>query len=83
MPREEIGELTDWHVWELYIKPALRKAGKKAGKGGKKRKLRLPTRDEFIATGVHLGGNPDALGRQYDEWAASDEGRRLLDGRDA
>ncbi|AMV24595.1 hypothetical protein VT84_09380 [Gemmata sp. SH-PL17] len=81
MPRAEIGELTDWHVWQLYIRPAVhsaRKSGRRDGGRRRNRKAsRLPTREEYIATGAHLGGDPEALGSEYDTWAASEEGQRL------
>lgn len=87
MPRAEIGELTDWHVWELYIWPevvrARRQDGSRAGDGFGRRgkKTRLPTKEEYIATGERLGGDRDDLGKAYDQWAASEEGKRALEGR--
>lgn len=84
--REEIGELTDWHAWELYIRPQVERARDKEDreddeeeKGGS-RKSRLPNREEYISTGMQFGGNRDDLGKAYDQWAASEEGQRLTNG---
>lgn len=84
VPRAEIGELTDWHVWNQYIKPALQR-NRKPGEGKRRRRKadRLPTREEYIAAGVHLGGDADDLGRAYDQWAASPNGQRALGDGDA
>lgn len=42
----------------------------------------LPTREEFIRTGMQLGGKPEELGATYDAWAATEEGQRVLAGDD-
>jgi hypothetical protein len=85
----EIGELTDDQIWELYIHPELERAKKNRPRGEgaeeeepeKKGRSRLPTRDEYIAGGLALGGNAEDLGKAYDQWAASKEGKRLTRGR--
>lgn len=52
------------------VKPALDRNRKR----GKRTKTdRLPTRDEYVMAGVRLGGDADALGAAYDQWAATRE----------
>lgn len=71
----EVGELTDWQAWELFIYPEFRR---QQPKGRRRRKNpRLPTREEFVATGMHVGLPRDQCEREYDAWAASEEGKRL------
>lgn len=42
----------------------------------------LPTRTQFIETGMRLGGKPEELGATYDAWAATEDGQRVLAGGD-
>jgi hypothetical protein len=75
----EVGELTDWQIWNLLIRPAVRRS--RAARGKRKRRKGpdpLPNRDEFIAGGLHFGGTAEHWAKAYDEWAASEEGQREL-----
>lgn len=82
LSKEQIGELTDWDVWELYIRPAVQKAREDEDRDGepRNRKTKLPTREEYVITGMQLGGNRADLEKAYDQWAASEEGQRLTRG---
>lgn len=55
------------------VKPALARAGE--GRRGRVRGRadRMPDREEYILVGLKLGGNRETLGRQFDEWKASQE----------
>jgi len=80
---EQIGKLTDWQVWELYVKPAVRRQRdsrrKRHGRRPPKDKYGgVPNRDEFIAGGLHFGLTEEHLGAEYDKWAATEQGQRLL-----
>ncbi len=56
------------------MKPAVRRSrnGKRKPRRGSGPGLsRLPTREEYVAFGVQIGGTREGMERQYDEWAAT------------
>ncbi len=63
-----VGKLTDWQVWEIIVKAAARRKGKRAGLPPKKAgKSRMPSREEYILVGTAtFGQDAEALGREYD-----------------
>lgn len=80
---EQIGKLTDWQIWELYVKPAVRRQrdATRKGRGRKPPKDRyggVPSREEFIKGGLHFGLTAEHLGAEFDRWAATEEGQRLV-----
>jgi hypothetical protein len=81
MTPAEAGEVTEYQFWELYVNPAVERQRRTEERGGKRPgrvKSKPPTREEFVRSGVALGGDPEAMGEGYDRWAASPEGRRVL-----
>lgn len=76
----EIRKLTDWQVHNLIFLPALRAAAKRdqdqrAMEGlppKKKRKTRLPTKEEYFLVGERIGMPRDRLEQ---EWAKAQNGK--------
>lgn len=77
----EIGKLTDHQVWEIYVRPAVRRSRQARGTGRRKRKgSDIPGRAAYIAMGVAFGGagTEEHWAKEYDAWAASEEGQRVI-----
>lgn len=77
-----IGKLTDWQIWELYVKPAVdRQREAKRGTGSGKRKRDpfdgIPSRADYISGAAHFGIPEEHAAAEFDKWAATDEGRRM------
>lgn len=82
-PRE-VDELTDFQIWELVIKPAVEKSKEREKRnpnrgrvGVPDKKTRLPTREEYVLIGQKFHGDPEVMGKEYDKWAESEQGKRL------
>jgi hypothetical protein len=81
---DQVGKLTDAQLWDIYLKPAIerQKEQERARRGKRKRKPDpfggIPSRAEFIAGGLHFGLTEEQAAAQYDEWAATEEGQRLI-----
>ena len=77
-----IGELTDYQVWELVLRPALRRARefdrKRSGSKGRRPRPsnKLPDREEYVQGGMLLtgAGTREHWEREYDKFVASQEG---------
>lgn len=84
----EIGSLTDWQIWELYVRPAVRRqeATRDAGKRPRLKKAPgdgIPDREEYIELGLHMQIPREHLEREYDAWAATPEAQALFAKREA
>lgn len=79
----EIGKLTDRQIWTLYVKPAIERQrdGRRRRRGRKPKPDKhggIPNRAEFIAGGLHFGLTEEHLGAEFDKWAATEQGQRLI-----
>lgn len=79
VPHAEIGELTDWHVWEQYIVPTFEAQRNRDDdeEEGDEESPSLPSREEYVQVGLQLGGTREQLETEYDRWAATEEGQRF------
>jgi hypothetical protein len=77
--REEINGETDWYLWEIVIRPAVRKSRElerknngrgKVGHGWEDSKKKLPNRDQYILIGARLGVPKEVSEREYDKFIA-------------
>lgn len=79
-PLSEARKVTDHWFHTVIVMPAVERArrrdGGRVGSGGHKPATlkRLPTREEYVAGGVLLGGNAEEMGRAYDLWKATQTG---------
>lgn len=79
-PLSEARKVTDHWFHEMIVLPAVERARKRSGgrRGGRGHRpatlKRLPTREEYVAGGVLLGGNAEEMGRAYDAWRATQPG---------
>lgn len=76
----EVGRLTDYQIWELLFRPAIRKqkqwdraSGKGPGLPPKRfrSKRKVPTRDQYIEVGKKLGLSAEEAGAEYDRQMAA------------
>lgn len=71
----EIGELTDHQFWEQIIKPAIARNRRQRNRPRNPSPTdnRMPTKEEYVAGGVALGGRKEDMEATYDKWLASKE----------
>ncbi len=77
---DEIRRLTDWQIHNLIFLPALRAAAKRdrasgSHKGRKRRKTRLPTKEEYFLVGEKMGVSRDHMEREWAEQNGKPEQR--------
>jgi hypothetical protein len=65
-PPEQARKITDDQFYYLFVKPSRRKESRK--RGGSVNNGRMPTKGEYVAGGVALGGNAEDFEKSYDEW---------------
>ncbi len=76
----ETGAVTDWQIWNVYVRPAVRRQ-QAAGRTGNPPRLKkgrgdgIPDREGFIALGMQMQIPRAHLEKEYDAWAATQ--RRL------
>lgn len=82
----EIGRLTDWQIWEMYVRPVVRRH-QDAKRGGRRKKKGtgdgIPNREEYIELGLHMQIPQEHLEREYDAWAATPEAQAIFAKREA
>lgn len=69
---------TDYYLWEVVVRPAVRRAreldgkgkGPKVGHGWEDSKRRLPNREQYCLVGQRLGIPREVSEREYDAWKA-------------
>lgn len=80
--RQEINSHTDYYLWEIIIRPAVRKSremerrnsgdrGGRVGHGWENSKKKLPNREQYILIGARLGIPADVCGAEYDKFIAN------------
>lgn len=85
--RAEINGHTDWYLWEVVIRPAVKKAEefeRKHGKGGDGRvghgweesERKLPSKEQYILVGERLGIPRDVSAKEYDKFLAARRAKR-------
>lgn len=78
--QRKISRHTDWYLWEIVIRPAIRKAKKieeenkdmnKSGVGKSRGKFKLPSRDQYATVGEKLGIPRATSEKEYDRYIAA------------
>ena len=80
--QQEINRHTDYYLWEIVIRPAVRRAremkeesGPKSGHGWEKSEKKLPNRKQYIMIGEKLGVPAEISAREWDKYKAGKNGR--------
>lgn len=80
--QEEINQHTDKYLWNVVIRPAVRKSKKfdRENRGGRhpgeRSKRKLPSRESYILIGERLGVPREISEREYDKFVADRRAKR-------
>lgn len=69
--------MTDYYIWEVVVKPAVRKSlemerkyGKRTGVGRSRGRFKIPTKKQYREVGTKLNIPPEVCDREYEKFKA-------------
>lgn len=79
-PRHWITPLTDWYIWEIVIRPAVKKArefdrkhGKREGVGRSRGPFKMPSKEQYVMVGERLGVPKEVSEAEYEKFVTNRE----------